>query len=286
MRKLLLLLLGFGAIAYALACFVLYLRQTRLLFFPQSAIEITPAEFGLAYKDVWLPVTPGSRDRPIHAWWLPASQSNAQVLLYLHGNAINIGSNVAHAERFHQMGFSVLLMDYRGYGKSRGDFPNEASVYQDAQAGWNYLVNERQIAPEQIVIYGHSLGGAIAIDLAMRQPQAAALIVQSSFSSIRDMVSYRGRFSFFPVNLILTQRFDSLAKVPQLKVPVLYIHGANDLDVPALMSQALYDASPQPKKLWLVPQAAHNNVGEVAGPEFHYVITAFLQQLNLPHSRL
>jgi alpha-beta hydrolase superfamily lysophospholipase len=119
----------------------------------------------------------------IHVWWI-AAQPDAKVLLYLHGNGINMGAAVANAHQFHQLGFSVLLIDYRGYGRSEGSFPTETRVYQDAVTAWDYLVKQRQIQPSQIFLFGHSLGGAIAIDLAVQHPDAAGLIVESSFTSM------------------------------------------------------------------------------------------------------
>ncbi len=199
--------MGLGAllaIAYLSACLYLFLEQTRFIFFPSPVIQVTPEFFHLGYQEVWLPVPAGKRTvERMHGWWISAAQPDAMVLLYLHGNGINIGSNVAHAYRLHQLGFSVLLIDYRGYGRSQGGFPTEARVYQDAAAAWDYLVKERQIKPSQIFLYGHSLGGAIAIDLALQHPDAAGLIVESSFTSIREMVAQQGRFWMFPVDLIL-----------------------------------------------------------------------------------
>ena len=216
----------------------------------------------------------------MHGWWIPASKPNAQVLLYLHGNGINIGANVAHANRFHRLGFSVLLPDYRGYGRSEGRFPTEASVYQDAAVAWDYLVQERKIQPEQIFLYGHSLGGAVAIDLAVKHPDAAGLIVESSFTSIRDIVDYQSIYRIFPIDLILNQRFDSIRKVRSLALPVLFIHGTADLRVPATMSQQLYEAAPQPKQLVLIPDAGHNDTAETAGDKYFQMMQKFIQQLK------
>ncbi|MDP5338641.1 MAG: lysophospholipase, partial [Nodularia sp. (in: cyanobacteria)] len=240
-------------IAYIAICLLLFVKQPRFMFFPSSVIERTPEVFNLLYEDVWLPVTTNGQAKLIHGWWIKAPQPDADVLLYLHGNAINVSANVGHANRLHQLGFSVLLIDYRGYGRSQGDFPSEKRVYQDAVVAWNYLVEDQQIPPGRIFIYGHSMGGAIAIDLAIKHPEAAALIVESSFTSIADMVDYRNLFRIFPVNLILTQRFESIKKVPQLKMPVLFIHGTADTTVPSFMSQKLYHAAPEPKKLLLIP---------------------------------
>jgi len=269
------------ALTYLSACLYLFLQQTRFIFFPSPVIEITPEFFDLRYQEVWLPVRADSgKVERMHGWWIPANQADAKVLLYLHGNGINIGANVGYANQFHQLGFSVLLMDYRGYGRSEGSFPTESQVYQDATTAWNYLVKQQQIQPSQIFIYGHSLGGAIAIDLAVQHPEAAGLIVESSFTSIGDIAKLQSRFWMFPVDLILNQRFDSISKVRSLQMPVLFIHGTADFLVPAVMSQQLYAAAPEPKHLFLVPGAGHNNLAEIAGMQYLQAVQKFCQQVQ------
>ncbi|MBW4625089.1 MAG: lysophospholipase [Brasilonema octagenarum HA4186-MV1] len=264
-------------IIYLAVCIFLFLRQTRFLFFPSGLIETTPEFYNLRSEEVWLPVSAKSgKVEQIHGWWIGADQPNAKVLLYLHGNSVNIGANVTRAHWFHQLGFSVLLIDYRGFGRSEGRFPNESRVYQDAATAWNYLVYQQKIPPSNILIYGHSLGGAIAIDLAVKSPNAAGLVVESSFTSIRKVLAYRNNFWMFPVDLILRQHFDSITKVPNLKMPVLFIHGTDDVIVPAFMSQDLYAAAPEPKKLILVPGAAHNNVAQVAPSVYLEAIRSFV----------
>ncbi|AVZ29655.1 alpha/beta fold hydrolase [Nodularia spumigena CS-584] len=270
----------FVVIAYLAICLLLFVKQHQFIFFPSSVIERTPEVFNLSYEDVWLPINSDGETKLIHGWWIKSPQPDAHVLLYLHGNAINVGANVGHANRFHQQGFSVLLIDYRGYGRSEGDFPNEKRVYQDAVLAWNYLVQDQQIPPGEIFIYGHSMGGAIAIDLALKHPEAAGLIVESSFTSIQDMVAYRNLFRIFPVNLLLTQRFESIKKVPQLKIPVLFIHGTADTTVPSFMSQKLYHATPEPKKLFLVPAADHNDTAIVAGDEYMQWVRSFVERVK------
>jgi uncharacterized protein len=272
--KLLLWLLGLGISLYAIACVLLVLQQTRMIFFPTARIEMTPAP--LDYKDVWLETATSER---IHGWWIPASQPDAPVLLYLHGNGENIGANAAHASRFQRLGLSVLIIDYRGYGQSKGEFPSESRVYEDAETAWNYLTKTLGVPPERIVIYGHSLGGAIAIQLASRSGDSASgLIVESSFTSIRQMIDLTPTYRVFPINLLLTQRFESIAKVPQLKMPVLFIHGLADAQVPAAMSQVLYRAAPEPKQIYLVPGAGHNNTASTGGEEYLEVVRKFLRQ--------
>ncbi|MBE9098687.1 alpha/beta hydrolase [Vacuolonema iberomarrocanum] len=275
--------LAIAAAVYGGMSALLYMRQTRLIFFPDEALESTPADVGVDFEEVWIEIPVVDGVERVHGWWMPASgtpQGERGALLYLHGNGANIGANVNHAARFHQMGLSVLLVDYRGYGMSDGAFPQEATVYQDAQASWDFLVNELGYAPEQVFIYGHSLGGAIAIDLAVRQPDAAGLIVQSSFTSILDMTHRTTPFGWLPVDQLLTQRFDSIAKVPQLQMPVFFMHGLEDGQVPADMSETLYTASPDPKQLWLVPDAGHNDLARVTGPEFFIQVEAFLASVQ------
>jgi pimeloyl-ACP methyl ester carboxylesterase len=270
---------GIFAIAYGSICVFLLLRQNHYIFFPSSIIEKTPALFNLDYEDAWIPVSPKTRQiERIHAWWIPANEPEARVLLYLHGNGFNIGANIAHATRFHQLGFSVLLVDYRGYGRSQGGFPSESQVYQDAEAAWNYLIQKRQIPGNQIFVYGHSLGGAIAIDLAVSHPEAAGLILESTFTSMQAMVALSSQFRIFPVKLLLNQQFDSITKVKLLKMPVLFIHGTADSLVPVEMSKMLFAVAAEPKQIFLVPAAGHNDVADVAGNEYLQTIEEFVEQ--------
>ncbi len=308
------------AVAYSAACVFLFVAQGKFIFFPARAIETTPDDFQWRYQDVWLPVpTKKGAVESVHGWWIPASENPpspplarggsrkgesllatpqsqrrgvspviplnkgglGRVVLYLHGNASNVGANVEHANRFHRLGLSVFAIDYRGYGKSQGDFPSESQVYEDAQLAWDYLVKQRGINPNQIYIYGHSLGGAIAIDLAVRHPEAAGLIVEGSFTSTRAMVDFqKGLFWMFPIDFLLTQRFDSLSKVDRLQMPVLFIHGTADSVVPAQMSKKLFDAAPEPKQLYIVPDGGHTNVAQIGGAEYLQIVSQFLGSSN------
>jgi uncharacterized protein len=245
---------------YSVACLSLWVWQNRFIFFPQREITTSPEQYKLSYQEVSLPVkTEGGKVENMHGWWLPANQPNAKVVLYLHGNSQNIGGNLKHANRFHELGFSVFLPDYRGYGKSEGGFPSEAQVYADAQTAWIYLTQQRRINPKQILIYGHSLGGAIAIDLATKHPEASGLIVESSFTSISNMVQRDPKFAIFPIDLLLHQKFDSISKVRSLTMPVLYMHGTADSVIPSSMSQQLFDATTSSKKIVLIPNGGHSN---------------------------
>lgn len=268
---------------YGTLCVGLYLTQTRSIFKPVATLTQTPGALGVDYEEVWIDAA-GKKASPhqgMHGWWLPRLAGPlaelSLTLLYLHGNSENIGANLTHAHRYQRMGFDVLLVDYRGYGLSAGPFPNERRVYEDAIAAYRYLLETQQILPQQLWLFGHSLGGAIAIELASQQ-SAAGLIVQSSFSSMLDVIDLTGQYDWAPVNWILTQRFDSMAKVPSLTMPVLYIHGVDDDTTAASMTQMLHGASPAPKQLWLVPGAGHNNVADTAGAEYFTKVETFVQQ--------
>jgi uncharacterized protein len=267
-------LAGVAAIAYLATCIGIRYAQNRLIFLPSAEIGATPGDLGLSYQDVWLPVKIVSKVERIHGWWMPAPKGE-KALLYLHGNGLNISANVDQAKRFQQMGLSVLLIDYRGYGRSEGGFPTEASVYEDAETAWNYLTQQRGIDPAQIIIYGHSLGGAIAIHLASQHPNASRLIVQSSFTSMAAMGDLRGWSRFLPQELLLTQRFDSLARVKNLKMPVFYLHGTADTLIPDQMSAALAAATPN-AKLLLIPGGGHNNLAEIGGDRYLEAIRHFV----------
>lgn len=284
---------------YCAACGYLWFAQNRLIFLPDRPIDLTPDDYGLPYQEVRLPIgSPKNVDDELSSsgdsasegldemrgWWIPAVERPAKVLLYLHGNSGNIGSNLPHAVRFHKLGFSVLLLDYRGYGSSRGGHPTEAQVYEDAEAAWKYLL-ARGFHSHQILIYGHSLGGAIAIELASRYPRAAGLIVESTFTSMRDIARWDPRYWVFPVDLLLHQRFDSITKAHALRLPVLVIHGKADSKIPFQMGRDLFEAfsSPQ-KRLLLIPEAEHSNSASVGRSQYFKEVQSFIQQI-LPQRR-
>lgn len=271
-------LLAVGAIAYLCACLFMFLRQTRFIFFPSRLISSTPDDVGLSYQDIELQIsTPSGKIETVHCWWIPSETNpNQKVIIDLHGNRNTIEGNIGYAEQFHEMGLSVLLVEYRGYGRSTNRFPSEKTVYQDVEAAWNYLVNERQINPHNIYVFGHSLGGAIAINLALKHTEIAGLIIESSFTNIREMIDYKKKYWMFPINLILTQKFDSLAKISALKMPILLTHGTEDELIPKTMSEDLFNAAIEPKQLLIVAGAGHNNVRQVGGKEYWETVQQFL----------
>ncbi|MEL6494113.1 MAG: alpha/beta fold hydrolase [Cyanobacteria bacterium J06623_7] len=272
-QKLSWIILGVSATLYITLCLLLRWRQTRLIFFPDSEIKSTPQEYGLDYQDVWLSV--GSDQ--VHGWWIEGEKAAAPALLYFHGNGSNNGDLTELATIFHQLGLSVLLIDYRGYGRSSPVFPNETRVYEDAAAAWKYLLQVQQLKPEQIFVYGHSLGGAIAIELATEYPQMAGLIVEGTFTSIADMASLMPGIKLFPLPWLVTQRFDNLAKIDSLEVPILIFHGTADGVIPVGMSHQLFAAAREPKQLSIVKDAGHNNLPEFAARQYSLTLKQFIQ---------
>ena len=268
-------LLALLAIAYVGAGWYLWANQRELIYFPTRDVRQTPADVDLKYEEVWVPI-PSGQAAVLNGWWLRSSDATAPTFLYLHGNDLNLGGNVEHVARLNRLGFAVLAVDYRGYGKSVGAFPSETQLYEDAEAAWTYLAREVGVDPAQAIIYGHSLGGAVAIELALRHPETAGLIVESAFTSIPAMA--KSVYGIFPVDWLLNQRFDALAKVPMLRVPVLFIHGTADAEVPYAMSERLFAAAPDPKWLTLVPGGGHEDSAKVGGSLYADAVRDFARQ--------
>ena len=249
-------------------------------------------------QEMELPVVADGVTQNIHAWWWPAAE-HAPALLYLHGARWNLTGQLFRIQELHEFGFSVLAIDYRGFGKSDGDVPSEKTSYEDAAVAWKWLT-ELEPDPDRRFIYGHSLGGAIAIDLAARLSDEAAktnapapargLVVESSFTTLADMARQL-TWSWVPVRLLLTQTFDSVDKIARVKMPVLIAHGEQDRYVPARFSERLYEAAPEPKKLLLVKGASHNDSMRIGNGEYKAALHEFfgltvggspLQEVSLP----
>lgn len=253
------------ALGFATGCTTLEEKERALTFRVEKSDAGWFSGLPADVQDVYLPVTAAPDAPRIHAWWWPDADPNAPAVYYLHGVRWNLTGHLRRIEQLRQFGYSVFAIDYRGFGKSDGDLPSESMVYEDAMAGWKWLA-ERQPDPARRLIYGHSLGGAVAIDLAARlaadgtacRPQARGLIVEATFTSLPDVAAELS-WSWLPTSLILTQRFDSISKIRTIDVPVLVVHGAGDRFIPAKFSQALYGAAPEPKRLLLVENGTHNN---------------------------
>jgi uncharacterized protein len=258
-----------GIIAY-----VRYLESISV-FYPSREIEATPAELGLAYEEVYI----NTKDFvTLHGWLIHARPNASQLssynanLIFLHGNAGNIGDRLGKIELFHQLGLNILIIDYRGYGKSTGR-PSEKGMYNDALAAYDYLVKRPDIAARPIVAYGASLGGAAAIDLATKR-SLSHLIIDSSFSSAADMAKII--YPSIPSFLIKT-KLDSITKVQKVLIPKLFFHSSEDEVVPIALGEKLYDASPEPKEF--VKISGSHNDGHIHSEKLVFqAITRFLNK--------
>ena len=235
--------------------------QGELIFRPVKGVWRGYSPERYAFADHWIPMG----DHKLHAWWLEGERPDAPVVLYLHGARWNLTGSVTRIDRWRQLGFAVFAVDYRGFGQSSEVTPTEAYAYEDAEAAWDYLA---KIAPGRArYIVGHSLGGAIGTELARRRPDASGLVLEATFTSVADMVS-ESTWGWLPVSLILTQRFDTLAKIPEVKVPVLITHGTRDQIVPFAMGERLYQAARGKKRFIKVEGAGHHNLSGAAFDEY------------------
>lgn len=228
-------------------------------------------------EDVQLTATDGVR---LHGWYctphvgrggaLEPVETN-RTLLFLHGNAGNISHRYEIIEDFVKLPVNVLIIDYRGYGKSEGS-PSEQGLYADARAAWDYLTTARKIPASHIVIFGESLGGAVAVDLASKT-SACGLVVQSSFTSIADMAAEL--LPFVP-HFMLRTKMDSLSKIGNVSCPKLFIHSQADEIIPYQLGRRLFDAANAPKQFYEVKGASHNLTFEIGGAAYYDALRNFI----------
>src|SRR6266849_881421 len=264
----------FAAIAgaYLLMVGAIWYAQARIIFHPSRIVDVTPGDLGVKFDKVTLPL----KGDQLAGWWVPSEDPQARTLLYLHGNAGNVAANVDQVLRLRSTGLNVFIFDYRGYGDSTGGPPREKLLYEDAERAWKYLVAERNIPPANIAIYGHSLGGAVAIDLASKHPEAGALITEGALTSIADVADRFSFAAYLPVRLILTERFDSISKVGAIHLPTLILHGEADRMNPPLMARRLYDAAPGPRQIALIAGGGHEDSAVVNPTAYFAALNGFL----------
>lgn len=255
-------------VAYLVVVVLVYARQDRLLYFPTRELTSSPAHYDLDFYTVAIHTNDGEQ---LHGWWIPARQERA-ALLFFHGNAGNISGRLEAARLFNRLGLSVLLFDYRGYGQSTGT-PSEAGLYSDAEAAWQEL-NRRSQGDRPRLIYGRSLGTGPATWLAS-QTSPAALILESPFTSIPDVAAQH--YSFLPVHLLATNRFDNRARIEQINVPLLILHSPTDEVIPFSHGQTLYDAARQPKSLVRL-DGGHNDGHLATGARYSDSLGQFLDR--------
>jgi fermentation-respiration switch protein FrsA (DUF1100 family) len=262
-----------GSIAWPViavfTCGALYYFANRAIYYPSKYPEgFWDMQHQVHASDVWIDTQDGVR---LHAWFV-AREGARWVTLYLHGNAGNITHRLPHIQEIVAAGSSILILDYRGYGKSSGR-PTEKGLYIDAEAAFAHLLGMGYRA-NQIIVHGESLGTAVAVDLASRQP-CAALILEAPFTSANDVAG-----SVLPIlGPLLVHSYNSLSKIRRIQAPKLFMQGDHDEIIPPRLGQALYAAAQSPKEFWVVEGAGHNDILETAGPLYRQRLERFYGEL-------
>jgi pimeloyl-ACP methyl ester carboxylesterase len=226
------------------------------------------AASGLPLEDIWFQAADGAR---LFGWYVEA-QADRPVILWCHGNAGNVINRLDNLRYLYRQGLSVFLFDYRGYGRSQGIRPSEQGLYQDAIGAYDYLTRVRTIRPERLVIFGRSLGAAVAAELASHKP-VAGLILESCFPSVEAVakVHYGG----LPVHWLLGAEFRLIDRLPQLSLPKLVIHGDQDDIIPLELGKQVFEAAKPPKSFHLISGADHNNTYQVGGAAYFQLFAEF-----------
>ncbi len=225
------------------------LFQGWLIFQPRKRLHGDPAVIGLPYMDIWLR---SSDDVRIHGWYIPSGRQG-KTLLFFHGNAGNISHRLDSLAIFHDFGLNILIVDYQGYGNSEGK-PSEKALYLDGNAAWNYLTGDLNIPSGDIIVFGRSLGGAVAMELAYRY-SPGGIILESSFSDMAEVAAEH--FPFLPVRWLLRHRFDLSEKIKWIGCPSLVIHSPNDEIIPFRFGERLFTDLPEPK-IFIEIEGDHN----------------------------
>jgi len=232
------------------------------IFFPERTLHTTPEAAGLTYEEVLFPAADGVR---LHGWLLPG-KTEQPLLLFAHGNAGNISHRIDNLAHFQRLGLTVFIFDYRGYGLSEGQITEQGS-YNDIRGALAWL-QQRGWKPQQMIYFGRSLGGAVALQLALEKPPGG-LVLESAFTSVAGMGWHHQPLSYALLGWwALSSRYDNLDKIDQLNCPLLLLQGDNDRTVPPKMAQQLFARAPQPKSLYLIPGADHNDTYDVGGTPY------------------
>jgi uncharacterized protein len=247
---------------------------------PASADELARLARTQDMESVWIEHESVAAGRPIrlHAVYAPNADPKAPLLLFLHGARQNLGRSVFRVEQMRELGFSVLAIDYRGFGASTDELPSEAGVVEDAVAAWRWLGARHPDRPRYV--FGHSLGGAVGVQLAAAladAPTAEAptgVIVEGTFTSIRDMFG-TFKWGWLPISMLITERFDSLATVPRIKAPLLIVHGSEDSVVPSRFGQMLYERATATKRFILVDGGTHSTTSWRGAEQYRAALREF-----------
>ena len=263
------------AVAVSVGCATLDAKQREWIFQPSDrSWGGAPSTEGM--QDVWIEFTSdasGKAER-LHGLWLPHTKASAPVMLYLHGARWNVAGSSGRIRRMQELGFSVLAIDYRGFGRSSAGLPSETTAAEDARAAWNWLAEQHPDKPRYI--FGHSLGGAIAIDLARQVSDEKGTIVEGTFTSIPDVVS-TFKWGWLPVSPLITQRFESIRKVADIGSPLLVVHGSDDSLIRPALGRQLYEAAREPKQFVLVEGGSHHNTNSVGQRQYRDAVASLFR---------
>ena len=269
MTSKLLFIIGVLIFIYVALVLMIYLGQSRLVYFPTSSIDATPDLINLRYEDVWLQTQDGDR---IHGWYVPEENAEWTVLMF-HGNGGNISHRLQTLDLLNKIGVNTLIIDYRGYGRSQGQ-PSEEATYEDALAAWEHLTQHRTDA-ESIILFGRSLGGAVAVWLAT-EVNPGGLILESTFSSVVDLAQHH--YPFLPVSYMSQFKYDSLSLAPNIDIPTLMLHSREDDIVPFNLGLKLYEALPG-NKSFVEMRGGHNEGFFVSGEHYVNGLRNFIESL-------
>ena len=246
---------------------IIFVTQPSLIYFPEKEFFETPDQTGLSYETISFETADGVK---LSGWFIPAEKPRG-VILFCHGNAGNISHRMASIHIFHRLGFSTFIFDYRGYGTSEGK-PTEKGTYLDAEAAWYYLTKKRHVPSTEIILFGRSIGGAIAAWLA-QDHTPKALIIESTFTSVPDIAA--NLYPFLPVRLL--SRFDYNAReyIKRVNCPILVIHSINDDIIPFSHGRQLFEAAKEPKE-FLEIAGTHNDGFMTSGKSYEEGLAAFI----------
>ena len=262
----------------AAGCSTLDERQREWIFQPSDRSWGNTAAMTAGMQDVWIDYQSTVTGQParLHGLWLGDAPMTPDrpVMLYLHGARYNVAGSAPRIQRMHELGFSVLAIDYRGFGKSTKALPSEDSAREDARAAWEWLA--RKYPKQHRYIFGHSLGGAIGIDLASHVKDESGVIVESTFTSITDVVS-SFKWGWLPFSALVTQRFEAIDKVKTIGSPLLVVHGSNDTLINPTLGRKLYDAATGPKMFVLVEGGSHHNTNSIGEVQYKAALSQLFQ---------
>lgn len=261
----------FVIILLSIGLFLLYIKylENKGIYYPVKGIELYPSSIGLPFEDVFITTKDGVK---INGWFIPQPDAK-YTLLFCHGNAGNIAGRIDKIILLRETRLNIFIIDYRGYGRSQGR-PSEHGFYLDAKAAYDYLLNRRNIKPEQIILYGESLGTAVVVDLASKE-KVRAVILEGAFSSGRDMA---GRIYPFLPTFFFSNIFDSIAKIKKIDASKLFIHSRSDEIVPYDLARKLYDAAKEPKDFGEI--TGGHNTAPLDSKERHISsIASFIEKL-------